>query len=67
VNVLFWSLKAMMEQSFDTRLDGWLVAHVNTGHPHTHIVIRGQDDRGRDLVMARDYIAHTPIAKPWHR
>jgi hypothetical protein len=30
----------------------------NTGHPHTHIVIRGRDDQGRDLVMARDYIAH---------
>jgi type IV secretory pathway VirD2 relaxase len=30
----------------------------NTGHPHTHIVIRGRDDQGRDLVMARDYISH---------
>jgi hypothetical protein len=30
----------------------------NTGHPHTHVVIRGRDDQGRDLVMARDYIAH---------
>src|SRR5262249_30850350 len=29
-----------------------------TGHPHTHIVIRGCDDYGRDLVMARDYISH---------
>jgi hypothetical protein len=30
----------------------------NTGHPHTHIVIRGRDQDGADLVMARDYIAH---------
>jgi type IV secretory pathway VirD2 relaxase len=30
----------------------------NTGHPHTHIVIRGRDQDGGDLVMARDYIAH---------
>jgi hypothetical protein len=34
------------------------VDHFNTGHPHTHVVIRGRDDQGRDLVMARDYIAH---------
>jgi uncharacterized protein DUF3363 len=34
------------------------VDHFNTGHPHTHIVIRGRDDQGKDLVMARDYIAH---------
>jgi type IV secretory pathway VirD2 relaxase len=33
------------------------VDHFNTGHPHAHIVIRGRDDQGRDLVMARDYIA----------
>ena len=30
----------------------------NTGHPHTHVVIRGRDDQGRDLVIARDYIGH---------
>jgi hypothetical protein len=34
------------------------VDHFNTGHPHTHVVIRGKDDQGKDLVMARDYIAH---------
>jgi len=34
------------------------VDHFNTGHPHTHIVVRGRDDQGRDLVMARDYISH---------
>ena len=32
--------------------------HFNTGHPHTHIVIRGRDDRGQPLIMARDYIGH---------
>jgi hypothetical protein len=34
------------------------IDHFNTGHPHTHIVIRGRDDQGRDLVIARDYIGH---------
>ena len=32
-------------------------SHFNTGHPHTHIVIRGRDDKGGDLVIARDYIS----------
>jgi type IV secretory pathway VirD2 relaxase len=51
-------LMAQMERDLDTRLDWMAVDHFNTGHPHTHIVIRGRDDQGKDLVMARDYIAH---------
>jgi len=33
------------------------IDHFNTGHPHTHIVLRGKDELGKDLVIARDYIA----------
>lgn len=51
-------LLAQMERDLDTRLDWIAVDHFNTGHPHTHIVIRGRDERGRDLVMAPDYISH---------
>ena len=51
-------LLAQMERDLETRLDWVAVDHSNTGHPHTHVVIRGRDDQGRDLVMARDYIAH---------
>ena len=51
-------LMAQMERDLDTKLDWVAVDHFNTGHPHTHIVIRGKDDRGQDLVMARDYIGH---------
>jgi type IV secretory pathway VirD2 relaxase len=51
-------LLSQMERDLETRLDWVAVNHFNTGHPHTHIVIRGRDDQGRDLVMARDYIAH---------
>jgi hypothetical protein len=47
-----------MERDLETKLDWVAVDHFNTGHPHTHVVIRGRDDQGRDLVMARDYIAH---------
>ncbi|MBO4225324.1 relaxase/mobilization nuclease RlxS [Bradyrhizobium neotropicale] len=51
-------LMRQMEQDLGTRLD-WVAAdHFNTGHPHTHIVLRGRDDEGNDLVIARDYIAH---------
>jgi type IV secretory pathway VirD2 relaxase len=47
-----------MEQDLRTALDWVAVDHFNTGHPHTHIVIRGRDETGEDLVMARDYIGH---------
>lgn len=51
-------LMARMEADLGTSLD-WVAAdHHNTGHPHTHIVLRGRDDLGQDLVIARDYIAH---------
>ena len=52
------NLVSQMERDLDARLDWVAVDHFNTGHPHTHIVIRGRDLTGRDLVMARDYIAH---------
>ena len=51
-------LMRQMEQDLDTSLDWVAIDHFNTGHPHTHIVIRGRDDEGQDLVMARDYIGH---------
>ena len=51
-------LLAQMERDLDTKLDWVAVDHFNTGHPHTHIVIRGRDRNGEDLVMARDYISH---------
>ncbi|MFN0190557.1 MAG: DUF3363 domain-containing protein [Aestuariivirga sp.] len=46
------------EADLGTRLDWVAVDHFNTGHPHTHIVIRGKDDRGEDLIIARDYMSH---------
>jgi type IV secretory pathway VirD2 relaxase len=52
------NLMVQMERDLDTKLDWVAVDHFNTGHPHTHIVILGRDDQGKDLVMARDYIGH---------
>ncbi|WP_300381086.1 DUF3363 domain-containing protein [Henriciella sp.] len=49
-------LMARMERDLGTRLDWLAVDHHNTGHPHTHIVVRGRDARGHDLVIAPDYL-----------
>jgi type IV secretory pathway VirD2 relaxase len=51
-------LMTQMEQDLGTRLDWVAVDHSNTGHPHSHIMLRGVDDRGENLVIAREYISH---------
>lgn len=51
-------LMAQVEQDLGTRLDWVAVDHFNTDRPHTHIVLRGVDDRGDNLIIAREYIAH---------
>ncbi|MDX8522060.1 relaxase/mobilization nuclease RlxS [Mesorhizobium dulcispinae] len=50
-------LMAQMEEDLGTELDWVAVDHFNTGHPHTHIILRGKDHRGENLVIARDYIS----------
>jgi type IV secretory pathway VirD2 relaxase len=50
------ALMAQMEADLWTRLDWLSVDHHNTGHPNTHIVIRGKDADDRDLVIAPEYI-----------
>lgn len=49
-------LMQRMEEDLGTRLDWVAVDHFNTGHPHSHIVVRGKDASGADLVIARDYM-----------
>jgi type IV secretory pathway VirD2 relaxase len=48
---------AQMEQDLQTKLDWVAVDHYNTGHPHTHIVVRGRDDQGKDLVISKEYMS----------
>tara|TARA_R110001606_G_scaffold199398_1_gene347088 strand:+ start:1260 stop:3209 length:1950 start_codon:yes stop_codon:yes gene_type:complete len=50
------ALMTQMERDLGTRLDWVAVDHHNTGHPHTHIVVRGKDARGKDLIIAPDYL-----------
>ena len=49
---------ARMEEDLGTRLD-WVAAdHLDTLHPHSHVILRGKDERGVNLVIAPDYIRH---------
>jgi len=45
-----------MEADLGTRLDWVAVDHWNTDNPHTHIVLRGKDDTGKDLIISQEYI-----------
>jgi type IV secretory pathway VirD2 relaxase len=51
-------LARQMEADLCTRLDWVAVDHWNTDNPHVHMLVRGVDAEGRDLVIARDYISH---------
>ncbi len=52
--------RALMEDAardLGTRLEWVAVDHRNTEHPHVHILVRGRDEAGDNLVIGRDYIA----------
>jgi len=47
-----------MEADLGTHLEWVAVDHWDTANPHTHVVLRGVDDVGRDLVIDREYLSH---------
>jgi type IV secretory pathway VirD2 relaxase len=49
-------LMQRMEADLGTRLDWVAVDHWNTDNPHTHVVLRGKDDTGKDLIISQEYI-----------
>src|SRR5712671_3820820 len=51
-------LMQQMETDLGTKLDWIAVDHHNTGHPHTHILVRGVTEDGKTLNIAGDYIAY---------
>ena len=51
-------LMTQLETDLGTKLDWVAVDHFNTAHPHTHIMLRGVDDTGQNLIIAREYISH---------
>ena len=50
-------LARQMEADLGTRLDWVAVDHWNTDNPHVHLLVRGVDETGQDLVISRDYIS----------
>jgi hypothetical protein len=50
-------LMAQMEKDLRTSLEWVAVDHLDTAHPHTHIMLRGKDDLGQNLVISREYIS----------
>src|SRR3546814_21110916 len=50
-------LMTQVEQDLGTKLDWVAVDHFNTERPHTHIVLRGVDDQGDNLVIARESLS----------
>jgi type IV secretory pathway VirD2 relaxase len=51
-------LMRQVEKDLETRLDWIAIDHYNTGHPHTHVIVRGVLEEGGILNIAGDYIAH---------
>lgn len=62
-------LARQMEADLGTRLDWVAVDHWNTDNPHVHLLVRGVDDAGADLVISRDYTATACARAPriWSR
>lgn len=50
-------LAGQMEVDLGTKLEWVAVDHWNTDNPHIHLLVRGVDETGADLVIARDYIS----------
>ena len=46
------------EQDLGTKLDWVSAVHYDTDDVHAHVIFRGKDERGEDLVIGRDYIAY---------
>nr|WP_246350648.1 relaxase/mobilization nuclease RlxS [Sphingobium boeckii] len=51
-------LMIQAEQDLGTRLDWVAVDHFNTGHPHSHVIVRGKDELGKDLIIAPAYMTN---------
>lgn len=51
-------LMTRMERDLGTRLEWVAVDHWDTDNPHTHVVLRGKDQTGQNLVIGREYISH---------
>ncbi len=51
-------LMQKMDSDLGRKLRWQAINHYNTAHPHTHIVIRGLDQKGEEVFIDREYISH---------
>lgn len=49
---------ARAETALGEKLQWFAVDHWDTDNPHTHIVLRGARQDGRDLIIPRDFVQH---------
>jgi type IV secretory pathway VirD2 relaxase len=47
-----------VERDLDTKLQWIAVNHHNTDNPHAHVLLRGKEADGADLVIPRQYISY---------
>jgi type IV secretory pathway VirD2 relaxase len=47
-----------MERDLGLKLDWVAVDHHNTDNPHAHVIIRGVQRNGVELILPREYISH---------
>ena len=52
------NLVNQMEQDLGVKLKWIGVVHQNTDNPHIHLVIKGTEPNGKDLIIKPDYISH---------
>jgi type IV secretory pathway VirD2 relaxase len=49
---------ARAEAQLGTKLSWVAVDHHDTGHVHTHLILRGRRANGQDLIIPKDFIKH---------
>jgi type IV secretory pathway VirD2 relaxase len=47
-----------VQEDLGTKLTWVSAIHYDTNNPHAHVIIRGKDGPGKDLVIAPDYISN---------
>lgn len=46
-----------VEGDLGTKLDWVAGNHYDTNDPHVHLLVKGEDDQGKKLILTRDYIS----------
>ncbi len=46
----------LVEKDLDTSLEWTSAVHYDTDDVHAHVIVRGVNDRGEDLVIGQDYV-----------